>query len=211
MITRWVPILLLMLLSCAEASRSETALLQASESAIQVDSFEDSVRAYFIRNPEYISDGFDFPVGKPSASGYYNAQPFGQNHHMGDDWNAVTGGNSDLGDPIYAIAHGIVMESRDFGGGWGNVIRIIHRLPGLEDHYVESLYAHCDTLLSMRGDSVRRGDQIATIGNANGMYYAHLHLEIRKEPGLPLGGGYGKDTTLHFSPTWFIQSHRPIR
>ncbi|WP_240642318.1 hypothetical protein [Nonlabens xiamenensis] len=28
---------------------------------------------------------FDFPVGKPEAKGYYNAQAFGVNDHLGDD------------------------------------------------------------------------------------------------------------------------------
>ncbi len=27
---------------------------------------------------QYLSDGFDFPVGKPNAEGYYNAQSFGE-------------------------------------------------------------------------------------------------------------------------------------
>ncbi len=41
--------------------------------------------------PDDIANAFDYPVGKPDAVGYYNAQPFGKNHHLGDDWNAVTG------------------------------------------------------------------------------------------------------------------------
>lgn len=187
--------------------------MQASRPAIpkevRANSVEDSVKLFFTRHPAYISDGFDFPVGKPSATGYYNAQPFGKNLHLGDDWNAVTGGNTDLGDPIYSIGHGIVVESRDFGGGWGKVLRVVHRLSEPEGHEIESLYAHCDSLLVNQGDSVKRGDQIATIGNADGVYLAHLHLEIRKKRELPLGGGYGEDTTLHFSPTSFIQAHRP--
>ena len=60
-----------------------------------------------------IANHFDFPVGKPDAKGYYNAQAFGKNNHLGDDWNAVTGGNSDLGDPIYAIANGKVTFAED--------------------------------------------------------------------------------------------------
>ena len=61
--------------------------------------------------PELIANGFDFPVGKPDAKGYYNAQPFGKNTHLGDDWNGLRGGDSDLGDPIYNIAHGKVAVS----------------------------------------------------------------------------------------------------
>ena len=32
---------------------------------------------------------FDFPVGKPDAVGYYNAQEFTENDHLGEDWNGV--------------------------------------------------------------------------------------------------------------------------
>ena len=31
------------------------------------------------------TNGFDFPVGKPNAQGYYNAQKFTVNNHLGDD------------------------------------------------------------------------------------------------------------------------------
>jgi len=67
-----------------------------------------------------IANHFDFPVGKPDAKGYYNAQKFQKNNHLGDDWNAVTGGNTDLGDPIYAIGNGKVTFAEDAGSGWGN-------------------------------------------------------------------------------------------
>ena len=71
---------------------------------------------------------FDFPVGKPNADGYYNAQSFGENSHLGDDWNATTGGNTDLEDPIYSIGVGKVVFAKDLAGGWGNVVRIVHHL-----------------------------------------------------------------------------------
>lgn len=164
---------------------------------------------FFVAHPRYISDGFDFPVGPPSARGYYNAQAFGQNAHLGDDWNAVTGGNTDLGDPVFSIAHGIVSQAYDAGGGWGNVIRVVHQHPAFPDGLGESLYAHCDTLLVQVGDSVRRGAQIGTIGTSHGAYLAHLHLEIRAKADLPLGGGYGFDSTGYLNPGRFIKGHRP--
>ena len=68
---------------------------------------------------EYYATQFDFPVGKPDAHGYYNAQEFRKNNHLGDDWNASTGGDSDLGDPIYSIASGKVTYARDHGVSWG--------------------------------------------------------------------------------------------
>src|SRR5690606_28210451 len=157
---------------------------------------------------DYIADKFDYPVGKPDAKNYYNAQSFGENYHLGDDWNSVKGGNSDLGDPIYAIANGYISVSEDFGGGWGNVIRIIHQLP--DGTQLESLYAHCDTIMVKQNDLVRIGQQIGTIGTANGQYYAHLHLEIRNKINMPLGNGYSKNKTGYLDPTEFIKTHRVI-
>ncbi len=163
----------------------------------------------FAQHPNYISDGFDFPVGKPDAKNYYNAQKFGKNTHLGDDWNGRGGGNTDLGDPVYTVANGYVSEASDLGGGWGNVIRIVHKTPGVSWPYVESLYAHCDKMLVKKGDWVLRGAKIGTIGNNNGMYYAHLHLELRHTPDLPLGQGYSRDTSGYLDPTDFIRKHRP--
>ncbi len=156
-----------------------------------------------------IAASFDFPVGKPNAEGYYSAQKFKKNFHLGDDWNAVTGGNSDLGDPIYAIANGYVQEAKDFKGGWGNVVRIIHFLPNKKQ--IVSLYAHCDTITTKANSWVKKGDKIGTIGTANGKYYAHLHFEIRDDITLPLGPGYSEDTSGYLDPTKFIKEHRVVK
>lgn len=162
---------------------------------------------YFSKHPDYLTDGFDYPVGAPNAKGYYNAQPFGTNNHLGDDWNAVTGGNSDLGQPIYSIANGYVTFARDISGGWGKVVRVIHKIN--DSTYVESLYAHCDTMLVAAHEGVKRGQQIATIGNADGLYYAHLHLEIRDSVEMEVGGGYSTYYNGYLDPTLFIKKNRP--
>lgn len=162
----------------------------------------------FATRSEYIADGFDFPVGPPTSRGYYNAQGFGKNNHLGDDWNGNGGGNSDLGDPIHAVAHGYVASAEHQGQGWGNVIRIVH-FNKKEDQFVESLYAHCETMKVTAGDWVKRGKQIATIGNADGTYWAHLHLELRTEIDMDLGAGYSKETAGFLDPTAFIRSNRP--
>ena len=155
------------------------------------------------------SDGFDFPVGPPDARGYYNAQVFGANNHLGDDWNGTGGGNSDKGDPIHAIANGIVVSAFEGGPGWGNVVRILHRVDGPDAGWVESLDAHLDTMNVRQAQVVRRGQKVGTMGDAGGRYYAHLHFEIRTRPGLPLGGGYARDARGHTDPTAFIRAHRP--
>lgn len=154
----------------------------------------------------YIAKSFDFPVGKPDAQGYYNAQKFQEEMHLGDDWNAVTGGNTDLGDPIYAIANGYVKFAKDHGSGWGNVIRVIHKTPN--GKMIESLYAHCDTILVQEKQYVKKGQQIGTIGTANGAYLAHLHFEIRDYINLPIGPGYSNNTKGYLDPTKFINDNR---
>ena len=153
------------------------------------------------------TDGYDFPVGKPDAVQYYNAQVFGKNNHLGDDWNGRGGGNTDLGDPIYSIAHGVVASAQDEGVGWGKVIRIIHI--NRDGSQIESLYAHCNEMMVKSGDCIRRGDLIGTIGNAGGAYLAHLHFELRSEVGMPLGGGYSRDRDGYLDPTAYIDNHRP--
>ena len=153
-----------------------------------------------------VTDGFDIPMGKPNAKGYYNAQKFGENNHLGEDWNSISGGNSDLGNPVYNIANGYVSFAKDIGGGWGNVIRIIHYLP--DGTQVESLYAHCLKILVSEGEYITKGFKIGTIGNNNGQYFAHLHFELRAQPNLPIGGGYSESKIGYLNPTAFINKNR---
>ena len=119
---------------------------------------------------------FDFPLGSENAAMSYNAQHFTENHHLGDDLNGIGGENSDLGDPIYAIADGRVLLARDGGPGWGNVMIVLHAYidpsQAGELKYVQSYYGHVEKMLARPGDEVRRGQQIATVGTANGRYFA---------------------------------------
>jgi murein DD-endopeptidase MepM/ murein hydrolase activator NlpD len=151
--------------------------------------------------------GFDFPVGPPDASGYYDAQPFGVNDHLGNDWNGNGGGDSDLGDPVHTVAAGVVTEASDLGGGWGNVVRVVHPCGEVPGREVESLYAHLDTVDVRPGQRVPRGQRLGTIGTAGGQYRAHLHFELRARRGMPLGGGYSEDTAGYLDPTAFILGH----
>jgi len=163
----------------------------------------------FVYDTAYRASRFDFPVGKPDAKGYYNAQKFGKNTHLGDDWNGLGGGNTDLGDTVYAIANGYITFAEDIYGGWGNVVRILHQLPpGKPYDQVESLYAHLDTIFAQPQSYVRIGTPVGTIGTNHGQYYAHLHLELRHIAGLPIGGGYSTDTTGYLDPTRFIKANR---
>jgi murein DD-endopeptidase MepM/ murein hydrolase activator NlpD len=152
---------------------------------------------------------FDFPLGSENGALTYNAQPFTQNRHLCDDLNGIGGENSDLGDPIYAVADGRVLLASEAGPGWGNVIIVLHAyIDNDERKYVQSYYAHVQTTLVKRGDDVRRGQQIATVGTANGRYFAHLHFEMREFITPFVGPGYREDTRGWLDPTAFIAQHR---
>ena len=177
---------------------------------------------------------FDFPLGSENGALAYNAQRFTENHHLGDDLNGIGGENSDLGDPVYVVADGRVLLARDGGPGWGNVIIVLHACidngaggsratstgkpervdePGGksingERKYVQSYYGHVETMLVHAGEDVRRGQQIATVGTANGRYLAHLHFEMREFLTPFVGPGYRQDTRGWLDPTAFIQQHR---
>lgn len=152
---------------------------------------------------------FDFPLGSENGALSYNAQRFTDNHHLGDDLNGIGGEDSDLGDPIYAVADGRVLLARDGGPGWGNVVIVLHAyLENGERKHVQSFYGHVATMLVRPGDEVRRGQQIATVGTAGGRYFAHLHFEMREFTTLFIGPGYREDTRGWINPTAFIEAHR---
>jgi Peptidase family M23 len=152
---------------------------------------------------------FDFPLGSENGAMSYNAQRFTENRHLGDDLNGIGGENSDLGDPIYAVGDGRVLLARDGGPGWGNVIIVLHAyIDNGERKFVQSYYGHVEAMLARVGDDVRRGQQIATVGTANGRYLAHLHFEMREFTTPFIGPGYREDTRGWIDPSAFIQKHR---
>jgi Peptidase family M23 len=152
---------------------------------------------------------FDFPLGNENGAMAYNAQHFTENKHLGDDLNGIGGENSDLGDPIYAIADGRVLLAREGGPGWGNVVILLHAyLENGERKYVESYYGHVQDMHVHPGDFVKRGQLIATVGTANGRYFAHLHFEMREFLTPFIGAGYREDTRGWLDPTKFIEQHR---
>lgn len=180
-----------------------------------------------------ISDGFDFPVGPRGPNvdvfkthkidatlvdpAYFKSFSV---WHTGEDWNGRGGGDTDLGDPVYAISDGRVVEFGDYPPSWGNLVLLEHALP--DDTRVWSQYAHLDRILvSHVGQKVRRGQQIGTIGKGarsaqypQGRWIAHLHFEIRRNK-LPIGNWTpmvrDKEAVLanYISPTPYIQARRP--
>ena len=152
---------------------------------------------------------FDFPIGSEHGAFAYNAQPFTENRHLGDDLNGIGGENSDLGDPVYAVADGRVIFAQEGGPGWGKIVILLHAYDENGTRkYVQSYYAHLQSYAVTVLDEVRRGQQIATIGNADGKYWAHLHFEMRAFITPFIGPGYRDDTRGWLNAIEFIQKHR---
>jgi murein DD-endopeptidase MepM/ murein hydrolase activator NlpD len=180
----------------------------AGKSEARVEQAKYEGAAAFIR----LADGFDFPVGKPDGKGYYKARGFRSRGHLGEDWDGLGGGDTDLGDPIYSIGDGVVVFARDCRMGWGNVIIVRHVFrDGSTIRNIDSLYGHLQKILVHRGQAVKRGQQIATLGNANGLYDAHLHLEIRKNIEIGMSrAAFARDVNNYCDPSQFIASHRVL-
>ena len=166
--------------------------------------------------PRSIADRFAYPVGpgeyvtpaRDKKDEWYDAQDFGENNHLGEDWNKNSGGNTDCGEPVYAIANGEITYAADAGPGWGNVVIITHTLPdGTE---VQSLYGHLKAIEKTSG-TIKIREKIGTIGDGNGRYICHLHFELREE-NAPLwdqiGPGYSVDKTGFLDPSNFIDKRR---
>lgn len=163
-----------------------------------------------------LADGFDFPVGKPNADGYYKARGLRLRspQHFGEDWNGRAGGDKDLGDPVYAIADGIVTYAHNVHVGWGNVVltRHAYRDPANgQIKYCDTLNGHLDTILVKNGQIIKKGQQIGTIGNNFGMYPAHLHFELRLNINIGmLRDSVPSDTVNWADPTEFINKYRKL-
>ncbi|MEI9893835.1 MAG: peptidoglycan DD-metalloendopeptidase family protein [Chthoniobacter sp.] len=157
------------------------------------------------------ADGFELPVGpNGTGEGYYIARGYRPNGHLGEDWNGVRGGDTDLGDPVYATANGYVMFARNYHVGWGNVVILRHAYyEGSTLKYVDSLYGHLLEFFVQEGEQVKRGQKIGRIGNNFGMYEAHLHFEMRKN--LEIGmfrSSFARDFSNYYTPNEFVAAHR---
>lgn len=187
-----------LLFSCAQ---KESANQQPKENKTPKVLVADKF-AYPISKNEYVTEA------KDTKDDWYNATNFGQDFHLGEDWNKNSGGNTDCGEPVYAIGNGVIVYAENAGPGWGNVLIIEHTLP--DGKKIESLYGHLQEILKKSGE-VKKRELVAKIGNADGKYLCHLHLEIRDET-CPMwhtaGGGYSGDTKGWLEPSEFIDSHR---
>jgi murein DD-endopeptidase MepM/ murein hydrolase activator NlpD len=165
--------------------------------------------------PFPLAEKFAYPISSSESvteikdkDGWYNALNFGEENHLGEDWNKNSGGNTDCGEPVFATANGRIVFAGDAGPGWGNVVIIDHRLSSGD--LVESLYGHLKDITRTEGEVAKR-EKIGTVGDGNGRYLCHLHFEIRTENASAwntAGPGYSPDHTGWVDPSEFIDLRR---
>lgn len=179
-----------------------------------------------------VSDGFDSPVGTEEErrgpilwpAGWRDASPYGElyfegtsreAYHTGADLNWGAAGNTDLGMPVYSPANGEVVFAARINI-WGNVMVIRHDpLKRPDGPVFYTRYGHVQNMLVEAGDRVKRGDQIAEIGNGFGRFIAHLHFDISPTTRLEVNPADwpGKDRTRilrdYIDPLVFIRNNRP--
>lgn len=145
----------------------------------------------------------------------YNTQwnPTFVKYHLGEDWNGKCGGSTDLGKPVYAIADGTVQYVDNIGvitPSIGRAVIVRHTLP--DNSTVDGVYYHLQNVVVTTGSSVTKGQQVGTIGDANGYYAraAHLHFEVRSDQTLaPLSNPYRNSLEVSYvlryrAPSLFV-------
>jgi murein DD-endopeptidase MepM/ murein hydrolase activator NlpD len=144
-----------------------------------------------------VANKLAYPVNHGNMGGYYDAQPFGTNNHLGADISSLAYGNSDEGDTIYSIGNGQVVCV--FKGSYGTeespcyayIVEILHKT---KNGVLVSQYRHCKEVFVTSNQPVTYLQPIATIGTECRHFLAHLHFEIRTTYNILIGPGYGNPT-----------------
>ena len=118
----------------------------------------------------YVTPDLSVPLDAPEVSSVFGprSDPFGRGSafHHGIDFAAPRGA------AVLAAADGVVVKAR-YQSDYGRVIEIEHGSGRT------TLYAHSQKLLVQKGDRVRTGQQIATVGSTGRSTGPHLHFEVR--------------------------------
>lgn len=230
---RKVPPALMMLLTLGVAAGIVVWVLQRSDKSVTAEKigFQDSAQPLGVPEDGKIDYRFqpvsawtmaripaatrwDHTMGAENGALTYNAQKFLELNkkrggpHLGDDINGIGGMNTDLGDPVFATADGLVLYAGEPSQGWGNIVILAHRTD--DEEILQSMYAHLDSMNVSVGSLVARGQRIGTNGTAHGNYPAHLHLEFRNSDHPDIGAGYSHNPLGRIDPTATTNQRRGV-
>jgi hypothetical protein len=154
---------------------------------------------------------------------WFDANPIGSRYLLGSGYARHTGADlnldgslvADKDAPVYAIANGQVIWARYVSSGWKNVIVIEHPVLN-ENRVVYARYAHVANMQVAEGQTVVRGQQIATIGEYAPNNY-HLHFDVSPDPILKTTPGHWPGDNLagvqryYTDPMAFIKKYHIVR
>jgi LysM repeat protein len=106
----------------------------------------------------------------PTTEKYLSGYDYSSIHHGID----IAG---KMDNPIYAVDSGVVVYSGPNNSGYGNLLIIDH------GNGWQSVYGHLDRILSVCGEDVVQGQEVALLGTTGNSTGPHLHFELRKDGG----------------------------
>lgn len=128
-------------------------------------------------------------------------------YHDGIDLNRISG--NDCGDPVVAIADGVVVASVPGNTGFGNFVRLRHQTP---EGTIYSQVAHLSERLVIVGDSVTQGQVVGRIGTTGYSTGCHIHFSILRSNST--GAGYYPNpvsTSTHINPLELLRQYAPYQ
>lgn len=151
-------------------SDNKTPSSTKTSNTVQLNSKNKGSKTNYIGGVE----SFTFPTKKPNITSYYGWRS-GKRFHDGIDLSGKKGDN------ILASAMGVVIYSASRISGYGKMVVIKH------PSGYSTVYAHNDRNKVNKGEKVKKGQVIASMGQTGRATGVHLHFEIRDQ------GGYSKD------------------
>ncbi|UHQ21075.1 peptidoglycan DD-metalloendopeptidase family protein [Lysobacter sp. KIS68-7] len=150
----------------AEAERKAAALREAKAAASRGTSTPATPKPPAFTGPALQVGGLGWPVSGSLVAAYGGTLPDGRRSE--GVLIAAAPGTT-----VKAVADGRVVFA-DWMNGYGLILIVDHG-----NGYM-SLYAHNDALLRDAGDTVKRGDPLASVGNSGGQGRSALYFELRR-------------------------------
>ena len=171
----------------AEANKSLDAQILKRQQEIQKQLEESKNNSNNNSNSGSSNGGSSTGGGSVSSSGFIYPVPSGYtrittgiNYSSGQYHGAVDFGSAGInGQPVYAVADGIVVTAENLTSSYGTYVIIAHY------NGLYTLYAHGQrgSLRVSEGQSVSQGQQIMNVGSTGNSTGPHLHFEVRTSPG----------------------------
>lgn len=132
---------------------------------------DDNINGENVSSEEY---KLNYKIFKPVINGVVSSE-FGERVHPITEELGIHKGLDlalEAGSPIFAIYDGEVVEA-EYNQWNGYYVKIKH------DNEIMSVYCHCKKLFVEKGDVIRGGEVIASVGSTGQSTGPHLHFELR--------------------------------